>query len=101
MFRNTSRPRHGAGSLSLVAVGALALTFAGHVAAQQPDTAQADTSVFRLEGIRIQAQRPVTTVGGASAVEVRVDSLGLPPAPTVEEVLRQLPALHTRTNSRG
>jgi iron complex outermembrane receptor protein len=69
--------------------------------AGQQDTLPRDTAVFRIEGISIQAQRPVTTIGGASAVEVRVDSLGLPAAPTAEEVLRELPAVHVRTNSRG
>ncbi|HSG47002.1 MAG TPA: TonB-dependent receptor, partial [Longimicrobiales bacterium] len=35
------------------------------------------------------------------AVEVTIDSLVLPAAATTEEVLRQLPMLHLRTNSRG
>jgi len=65
------------------------------------DTVPPDTTVFRVEGIRVQASRPVTTVGGASAVEVTLDSLVLPAAPSTEEVLRQLPMLHLRTNSRG
>ncbi len=69
--------------------------------AQQPDSIRRDTTVFRIEGIRIQAQRPVTTIGGASAVEVTVDSLGLPAAPTAEDILRELPSVHVRTNSRG
>lgn len=70
-------------------------------AAQQRDTLRTDTMVFRIEEIRVMARRPVTTVGGASAVEVTVDSLFLPPAPTVEQVLRGLPGMHVRTNSRG
>lgn len=73
--------------------------------AQDPDSipprTQPDTTVFRVEGIRVQASRPVTTVGGASAVEVTLDSLALPAAATTEEVLRALPMLHLRTNSRG
>jgi iron complex outermembrane receptor protein len=60
-----------------------------------------DTTVFRVEGIRVQASRPVTTVGGASAVEATIDSLFVPPAATAEEVLRALPMLYLRTNSRG
>ena len=60
-----------------------------------------DTAVFRVEGIRVQASRPVTTVGGASAVEITLDSLGIPAAATTEQVLRELPMLHIRTNSRG
>lgn len=86
-------------ALSFVAVGCLQ---AEPGLAQRPDTVPVrDTSVFRVEGIRIQAARPVTTVGGASALEARLDSLGLSPAPSVEEVLRALPLVHVRTNSRG
>lgn len=45
--------------------------------------------------------RPVATPGGASAVEVRPDSLHLKPAPMLGEVLQELPLLYLRTNSRG
>ncbi len=69
--------------------------------AQERDTLRTDTMVFRIDEIRVLARRPVTTVGGASAIEVTVDSLGLPPAPTVEEILREIPTVHVRTNSRG
>jgi iron complex outermembrane receptor protein len=79
----------------------LMLLFALPGAAQQRDTTRTDTMVFRIGEIRVQARRPVTTVGGASAVEVAVDSLGLASAPTVEEVLREIPSVHVRTNSRG
>jgi outer membrane receptor protein involved in Fe transport len=75
---------------------------AATVAAQvKPDSARADSSVFRVGEIMVQAARPVTTTGGASAVELRIDSLGLPPAPTLEQVLRLLPLVHVRINSRG
>jgi len=87
--------------LVLSSVASALLLLPGLLSAQVPDSLPADSSVFRIEGISIQAQRPVTTIGGASAVEVRVDSLGLPAAPTAEEVLRELPSLHVRTNSRG
>lgn len=70
--------------------------------AQVPDSLRQDTTmVFRVEGIRVQATRPVTRVGGASAVEVNLDSLRIPSGATTEEVLRELPMLHLRTNSRG
>lgn len=71
---------------------------------QQPDTtrtAPSDTTLFRVEGITVQTQRPVTTVGGTSALEVRVESLVLPPAPTTGEVLREIAGVQVRTNSRG
>lgn len=77
------------------------LLLAPALLAGQQDTLPPDTTVFRIQGISIQAQRPVTTIGGASAVEVSVDSLGLPAAPTAEELLRELPSVHVRTNSRG
>src|SRR5688572_9409343 len=67
---------------------------------QVRDTLRAD-SVYRIPGLRVQATRPVTTVGGASALEVRLDSMNLAAAPSLEMVLRELPMLHVRTNSRG
>lgn len=69
--------------------------------AQQKDTLRTDTMVFRIEELRVEARRPVTTVGGASAIEVTLDSLELPPAATIAEVLREIPTVHVRTNSRG
>lgn len=65
------------------------------------DTIQTDTTVFRIEGLEVQSQRPVTTIGGASAVEVQVEALPLPAAPTGAEVLRAINGIHVRTNSRG
>ena len=60
-------------------VTAALLALASPLAAQS-DTIRGD-SVFRIEGIRVQAQRPVTTTGGASAIELTLDSLDLPPQP--------------------
>jgi iron complex outermembrane receptor protein len=65
------------------------------------DSLLADSTVFRIEGIEIQSQRPVTTIGGASAVEVDVAALGLPPAPTAAELLDEISGIHVRVNSRG
>jgi iron complex outermembrane receptor protein len=45
--------------------------------------------------------RSVAKPGGASAIEVRPDSMSLSPVPALEEVLRELPLLYVRTNSRG
>jgi len=77
------------------------LASAAPLPGQQVDTLRTDTLVVRLEGIRVQGARAVTVTGGASALEVRVDSLVLPPAPTTEELLREISVLHLRTNSRG
>ena len=86
----------GAGILASIAVIALAFPAAAQVA----DTTRAD-SVYRIPELRVRAARPVTTVGGASAIEVSPDSLGLRPAPSLGEVLREIPTVHVRTNSRG
>lgn len=67
----------------------------------QSDSTQTDTTVYRIEGIQIEFQRPITTIGGASAVEVEVENLRLPPAPTSAEVLREISGVYVRTNSRG
>jgi iron complex outermembrane receptor protein len=61
-----------------------------------------DTTVFRIEGLTIRSQRPVTTIGGASAIEVDVSQLEmLPPVATTGELLREVEGLHLRRNSRG
>jgi iron complex outermembrane receptor protein len=77
------------------------LAAAAPAAAQVRDTARADTTVFRIGEILVRSARPVTTVGGSSAIEVRVDSLDVAAAPTIAEVLREVPAIHVRMNSRG
>ena len=69
--------------------------------AAQQDTLRADTTIYRLEGLSISAIRPFTTIGGASARVVSVEALDLPPAPTAEEIFRQIEGIHVRTNSRG
>lgn len=55
----------------------------------------------QIPEIVVVGVRPVAKPGGASAIEVLPDSLSLNPAPTLEEVFRELPLLHVRTNSRG
>lgn len=65
-------------------------------AAQVP----ADT-VYRIDMIRVETARPVTTAGGAAAVEVNLDSLDIVPVSTIADVLRELPLVQVRTNSRG
>ncbi|NJD10410.1 MAG: hypothetical protein FIB01_08245, partial [Gemmatimonadetes bacterium] len=91
---------HSFGSL-LLASAAILLVATGVGAQARPDSLRSDTAVFRAGEIVVQAARPVATTGGASAIQVRIDSLGLPPAPTLEQVLRALPMVHIRTNSRG
>jgi iron complex outermembrane receptor protein len=82
-----------------------ALLLATPLAAQQPpDSARADSlraPSFRIQGVTVDIPRPMATAGGASAVEFRLDSLSPRPAPTIDEVLRAMPLVQIRRNSRG
>ena len=78
----------------------IAVVFAPCSAGAQTEPTK-DTTVFRIEGLTIRSQRPVTTIGGASAIEVEVGVLGLPAAATTGELLRRITGLHLRANSRG
>ncbi len=69
-------------------------------AVQQRDTVPPDT-VYTVEEIAVRVARPVTTAGGAAALNAPLDSMAVPPAPTLEEVLRQMPLILIRDNSRG
>jgi iron complex outermembrane receptor protein len=73
---------------------------AGSLAAQAPDTLRQDT-VYDIEPIAVRAVRPSATTGGVSAITVRLDSVRFRPAPLLEDVLRELPLVQVRTNSRG
>lgn len=66
-----------------------------------PVRAQDTTSVMRLRGLRVEVPRPSTTTGGTSAVEIATDSLSVVAAPTAEELLRRMPLIQVRANSRG
>ena len=63
------------------------------------DTIRTDTT--KLKELIVSARKPITTIGGSSGIELRLDSLGKPVAATLEMILRELPALHVRRNSRG
>ena len=71
-----------------------------HLHAQAPDTLRRDT-VYEIEPLSVRAVRPTATSGGVSAITVRMDSVRLRPAPLLEHVLRELPLVQVRTNSRG
>jgi iron complex outermembrane receptor protein len=68
--------------------------------AQAPDTLRRDT-VYEIEPLSVRAVRPTATSGGVSAITVRMDSVRFRPAPLLEHVLRELPLVQVRTNSRG
>ena len=61
------------------------------------DTAQWVT----LVGLHVEVPRPIATTGGTSAIEFDLDSAGAVAAPTMEELLRRMPAVQIRANSRG
>ncbi len=63
--------------------------------------AQDTTAAIPLPGVRVVVPRPSATAGGASAVTVSLDSAGVVAAPTAEELLRRIPVLQLRINSRG
>ena len=84
-----------------IGVALLAGAARGPLAAQARDSTRADTLVATLQEIVVRATKPITTIGGASGFDLRLDSLRLPPAASLDLVLRELPALHLRRNSRG
>jgi iron complex outermembrane receptor protein len=66
-----------------------------------PRPAPRDTAIYDIPPVTVNAARPRTTTGGASAVEVTLDSSAVRPAPTLEQVLREMPLVVIRANSRG
>ena len=83
----------------VLAAGLLAFG-AAPTTAQTTDTLRQDT-VYEIEPIAVRAVRPSATPGGVSAIEVRLDSVRFQAAPLLEHVLRELPLVQVRTNSRG
>ncbi len=85
-----------------VIVAALAsLSYASAAWSQEPDTVPPPDSVVAIGGLTVRVARPVTTAGGASALTAGIDSVPTTPAPTAEEVLRRMPLVQIRENSRG
>jgi iron complex outermembrane receptor protein len=83
--------------------GPLALAGFGLLVGAEAAIAQepSEDSVRVLGAITVNVTRPGLTQGGSSAVEVDLDSLDHAPAPTMEDVVRALPLIDVRTNSRG
>ena len=74
--------------------------------AQVRDSLRSDTLAgfpdsFRLDGIQVLAGRRLTVTGGVGVVEMRLDSVASVPIPTLEQVLREMPLVRVRENSRG
>ncbi len=95
-----SRPSLGVRRL-VTFLGSVAIAFPAAVAGQaRPDSIPAD-SVRLLGGITVSVAKPAITGGGASSVVISLDSMASLPAPTMEQVLRSMPLIQIRTNSRG
>lgn len=88
-------PRRFLACLSILALSTLA--GAGPVRCAVP----ADTMSVEIEGLTVFGTHPLTTRGGSSAIRAALDSLPIPAAGSLEQVLRSLPAIHVRTNTRG
>jgi iron complex outermembrane receptor protein len=85
----------------LTAIFTLCSAAGASVSAQDPPDTIPRDSVRLLGGITVRVARPALTSGGSSSVVVDLDSLSSPPAPSLEEVLRAMPLIQIRTNSRG
>ena len=66
-----------------------------------PAPAPGDTAIYHVPSVSVRAARPRTATGGSSAVGVVLDSATVRPAPTLEQVLRSMPLVVVRANSRG
>ncbi len=82
-------------------LAALAACAAPALAQAPADTLPRDTVPVAVQGVVVTAARPAAVVGGAGAVVLRTDSVAVPPAPRLAEVLRRTPFVRVRTNSRG
>ncbi|MDA0329575.1 MAG: TonB-dependent receptor [Gemmatimonadetes bacterium] len=70
-------------------------------AAQNPPDSIVQDSVRLLGGITVSVARAAFTGGGSSTVVIDLDSLGSLPAPSMSDVLRAMPLIQIRMNSRG
>lgn len=81
-------------------IAALALAARAAAPAAAAD-APRDTTVYAAPPVAVKAARPRATPGGATALELGLDSARTRPAPTLEQALRGLPLVVLRANSRG
>ena len=70
-------------------------------AAQNPPDSIPTDSIRFLGGITVSVAKAGLTSGGSSSVVIDLDSLGSIPAPSMEQVLRAMPLMQIRQNSRG
>ena len=63
--------------------------------------AQQDSVVVNLSEVLVRGTRPIAAPGGSGAITARIDSLPVPPNACMDQVLRALPGVYSRVNSRG
>lgn len=78
----------------------LACILAAPAHAQVP-TPPRDTVIQQIEPQTVRGERGGVVVGGASSLVVTLDSSRSAPSPTLADILRTVPAVVVRTNSRG
>jgi len=84
--------------------GAFALLLtAASLSAQDPDSTRAiPDSIILGQEVRVSVTRPrLAQTGGSSRIELQLDSMSVIPAPRLEDVLRRIPLMQVRFNSRG
>lgn len=84
-------------------VGALLVAAAAPLAGQEADTLDVppDTARYRAAELRVETTRPSTRSGGGSSVELLTDSAAASPSPALSDLLREMPLVRVRRNSRG
>lgn len=65
------------------------------------DSGRADSAGRRIDPVIVTGTRAPAAAGGAAALVVVPDSLRVPPAPTLDVALREVPFVLVRQNSRG
>ncbi len=91
MFRSSQ-------STLMAAAALFAVASARSLTAQET---RPDSVAQRLEGAVIQARRAPAVVGGSAALVVRPDSLRLAPTANLDDLMRAVPLVLVRQNSRG
>ncbi|HEX5829850.1 MAG TPA: TonB-dependent receptor [Gemmatimonadaceae bacterium] len=86
---------------SLLLTASLALVARTAGAQAHPDSGQTAPPPRTVEPVVVTGTRLPVVIGSASAVRLRIDSLHLPPAPSLEQALRVVPFVGVRQNSRG
>lgn len=67
----------------------------------RPDSTAGDSTARTVAPVVVRGVRAPAVVGGAAAIVADVDSLRLGAAPVLDQLLRALPFVSTRRNSRG